>query len=1413
MRETEPEPPGQIDKRACKVLRNAFESEDARLELDESLRDDLNRFHQQLYLGLSNYTGPLTTEEVIAGVMSRYSLWVPKAVAKSLELYISRADINSTNRTWRSITDRLDADLGEIYLGSLQKVTYDIFNEYHKLTKPQPIEIIQKFDVDKVIDYYGKLGKQFDKLFNAPGLFPNLEEYTETDIQKETQLFSDEDLTIIERIKRFELYRDTLNGDILDLESNTIFDIAEAYWIRSEEESDQKLSMDLIEVVIDRAIDQKIGTDVALGYEKLGGKLSAIGKFSEAEKRFNEALKFQRKFGNDNTVAIILNKLAQCIIEDQDSNLSKADDLLSEAENIWLKLGYKKSMLFTLSIQVRLLVAEKKYQDALAKIDKGMGLFDEKFYPRGRWMFLSECAEYLLNAPDVDINSRGYELLDQAIDIAKHYGEFSSVIRSLSIKQKYAKDEFTRNEAQAEYELHINLKKELDEYVEDFYNKQGEDNELSNFVIKLKIHNYRQGLRVASNFIPIDRVVGMDAEYYDSFEGDYGRYKSLQQELERLLPARRNLKWSKEKSDKAHELLENFENLTKEFDSLYSETLAMEFRFFANFNYRMNLPYFSKKKNHLMKKEKSLIINLIQNWQTIDSKSGVMRWKRRLAEHLVHNSNNTKINPKVISIMQEIADFYRGRDARKYVYARFDLITWRLGDQRVNSAREYDELLKDPDFPEDREILIEALRRTASNLRKEDKSDEAITMMRKANNLAMEKLTLTKPNKVDIQSFGKEIDWCIAKPDIDLARERIDTFNKTFGSEWGTITAILTKFWNGQIRHIDGDIENSKIEFRKGIHKFESINYTRALFWRLNLPFRVSRAFQKLIEIHTELGQLDKANEVTIEKLYFDSKYGFIGASSHTLDAHVDAIIDISSTKSAKEFLNQIIDDANISPTIVSWAICKLHIKLEEWGDAEVVLKNHLYRLCYAEAYGRLNSTIDKLVSCCQKNKGRKHVISTLEELVDNDIHEIVSSSLHTLVRIYKEEEDFEKMKLKLEYKIDLELENNQYHVATWDYISLADAYVELEEHEKAKNILINHYFSITSYRLAQQIIEKLVQIYRENSEINQAKETLQEIIRKTEESEHQFTALLWDALINLHIESGDLLANKDILRKYISLENTSHKAKQVNLDKLFKLHYNRNEHGYAKEVLQEKLTALERFQQPHDVVELSTGIINFALEITDCSVAEKAMMIRCVRKYPNSGRRAKKILPAIEEYKSLSQDDLEIKIQESFLEASNKQKEREMLNEETRSFVQERDQINGKVKDLTSSSKELKSERNEFNKKSSVLKKIKQDKSKILKQVRRNNSSTQTDIQNAEKEQEKAHNNHMKVVRKAQVCHDRINELGDIIDKNRQKANAAHIKFQNVRKQANSSHEGYIENMLYFEAAVRAKMENNLTN
>ena len=82
-----------------------------------------------------------------------------------------------------------------------------------------------------------------------------------------------------------------------------------------------------------------------------------------------------------------------------------------------------------------------------------------------------------------------------------------------------------------------------------------------------------------------------------------------------------------------------------------------------------------------------------------------------------------------------------------------------------------------------------------------------------------------------------------------------------------------------------------------------------------------------------------------------------------------------------------------------------------------------------------------------------------------------------------------------------------------------------------------------------------------------------------------------------------------------------------------------------------------------------------------------------------------------------------------------------------------------------------------------------------------------------ADKEQESAYKDQISIVNKAQNFQNLIEPKSKQIDLLKQKATSAHNKLQNVKQEADSSHERFIENMLYFEAAVRAKMENNPTN
>ena len=163
---SEPEPPGEVDAAAVRILEEAASSPDGRLEIDSILRSQFERYQGQFYMLLGIEEHP--TDELIAGVLDRISLAIPKAVANCLKMYLSPKDGDSPNRSWGSIRVRLDLDMYEIHLSPLRELTCDIYYRYHKLSKPQPFEVIDRFSRDKAQEDFHRLGEEFQKLLWHP---------------------------------------------------------------------------------------------------------------------------------------------------------------------------------------------------------------------------------------------------------------------------------------------------------------------------------------------------------------------------------------------------------------------------------------------------------------------------------------------------------------------------------------------------------------------------------------------------------------------------------------------------------------------------------------------------------------------------------------------------------------------------------------------------------------------------------------------------------------------------------------------------------------------------------------------------------------------------------------------------------------------------------------------------------------------------------------------------------------------------------------------------------------------------------------------------------------------------------------------------------------------------------------------
>ena len=1448
------EPPGEVDERACRILIDAVSSPDGRLELNEKHQSHFERYQAEFYYLLEKTEEDLPLIEPITGILDRIALFVPMVLAKALGLPISGKNANSAPAVWRSINERIEIDLIDLHIRPLQEISNEIYRRYHKFSKPQLDEVIERITHDLAKEDFHRLGEEFQKLFNSKDLFLSLEDFQNLEFKEEPQLFSDEQISITERIQRFELYRDVLKRDVGDLDLNTIIEIAEAYWQRGDEkQEDYNSCQNLLRYAIKRAEDQNIGGDLVRGLEKLGEKYLIIGKVSEAEESFSKALTEGRKFGNDNTVAYLLTKLADSRISNPDSDISAAQIELAEAEEIWLLFGHKKNLLSTIAVKVKLHIARSEYDAAKEEIRRGMNLYEEGFHPRSRWEFMDRCSRYLLDCPDKDMNSRGLELLDEAIALADYHGEFSKLIVSLRNKEYHAED-LALATARSQLARYSKLQENLDIVIVKFAKAyQGGTKEIEEFVGELLGAKYREGLRRASSLVPIEQVEGMEPKYFESFEGEYGRYKSLDRQQR---PLRREGDYTG-----AIEMLEELEKLATKFDSNFFKTKNLEHRFHCVRIDAATSKHDRKKKQNY---KKDLISKLITQWTSLNSSVGIMNWKNQLAlllqREAIKMSNES--DPQAIKLMEEIEGFYRDKDARRYAYSRFNSIKWTHGDKSVDSIAEYEALTKDPALSGDPRVKLELFRREANHLHSIGRLRSAIEVLSKANELAVGRHEAQETTPFhDVIYLAREVEWHIENNDDVAAEDKRSIFKRIAGRDWGNYAVRLNMEFKASIERMRGNNAEAKVLYRNAIeHALKAQDPLSNKTHRMN---EVSALFYRLWEIHIELEELDAAEKVLMEKIYFDASNDLSANLHFNIQKNIEVIRKINSAEEAKEFLIRLCDDDRIPQTSPSWILSQLHIELKEWDDAEKVLKKHLILISELGDMHLLNPTIKRLIDCCQKNNGTEHTIEVLRELADHSDYSIASSSLHALINFHRERGESEIEKELLGAKIDFEIENENSMIASINSRRLAHLHMKLGEHEDAIKVLKEECERLEEFKFVNGALIEIGKIHRKMGEFDELKDTLLKRIRGAEKAQsYRSYWTTYDYLINLHIELEELEDAKRVLREAIAIEDRSPKGRSQHLRMLYGVHIKLGEWDDAVKVTKQRINLNLEFGDNRSAWFAPTVLFNDAIEHERFAVAQEAMQARIPIQFSREDSDEEEIKSAIEEFVGLDADQLDSKIQELMLEIPKQINKRDEWNSKVRKYLDERNEFNRQVKELIKEVQAQKAIRNKANQKVKEHKDVRAERSTHLKEARRalrankefikeeivklekkresdgfsgeqkerkyhkvkkkllkalkEATKSRADggmrelkdsVREAERNQEDAHKTVEEAVKKAQEDHNLMVNLSMEVDSLREKANAAHITLTKSKKEADSSHSQSISLKYRIEGAIRLKM------
>ena len=150
-----------------------------------------------------------------------------------------------------------------------------------------------------------------------------------------------------------------------------------------------------------------------------------------------------------------------------------------------------------------------------------------------------------------------------------------------------------------------------------------------------------------------------------------------------------------------------------------------------------------------------------------------------------------------------------------------------------------------------------------------------------------------------------------------------------------------------------------------------------------------------------------------------------------------------------------------------------------------------------------------------------------------------------------------------------------------------------------------------------------------------------------------------------------------------------------------------------------------------------------------------------------------------IRELRLLDEDVLNRRFEESESEMGRHKDIRNHLNEETREYLDDRNENNRQVKAAARKVEELRAIRKEIN---SEVAKLKEKRSEIVREMKaapEGEADTLNDVRN------KAHKSVVRAVARAQEVHDLMVEQSEEIDDLREKASSAHLAFKSTLRKS----------------------------
>ena len=652
------------------------------LKLNENSIDNLvtsvRRFHY--FLSLDDKEEILIVP--LAQCIDRTAILAMYALSEALNLRINFDDSNSSGKFYNRLVRDIEKRLVEKYIQPYYHQMRELQGRYHTAIKSTDEEILKdRFSKEDLKKDLAKLEIAFKKLFlhyeyifsieedEIQSLRPPLEELIDSEYQPEVIV---------------SIYENLLENNVEISDYVLLLIIEEAYWSMGKKE----ISITRLKEWLEKISQKKLPWNISELKRRYAERLEEMEDYEEAALKYGEIIEDIKEFGKDRRYATIQNKMIFCQIKKatEYSHETKWQRKLLECRNILLYQYADLEKFREVAIsEILLLIKTEQYKKAIDLFDSTANM--NYLYPLGDADFNQKCAFTILeNLPNdfnnSDIRRYAKKKIEYSLNFYEEWGQMTRIISTLK--------------------CYINLEENLHkksklERKKEFWQKENEEINSKN---ALDINDdYIEYLFNENYFECIERIIptlGMEIssdlnkkriEAKRRINGEFGELHIDMGFMDRLYSnedLENVIKHCERRMDIIKESLKNSYDFQDTIDLRYYRALLLLKR--------------SKFRGERIPEEQiDISSRLVEIWKDLDSKYGELQWRRNLAMMKRHTDWS-----ETIKELRRIAQFWEGKDSRRYFFLKQDLITVeKMKIKTTKYSSSWKDILKDPNVPDD----------------------------------------------------------------------------------------------------------------------------------------------------------------------------------------------------------------------------------------------------------------------------------------------------------------------------------------------------------------------------------------------------------------------------------------------------------------------------------------------------------------------------------------------------------------------------------------------------------------------------------------------------------------------------------------------------------------------------------------